>query len=125
MELDDDDSDEAASSTKTTSPSSDATSSSTESTANTSDESSYDATRPDREYKFFRGENAEDSVALVRKINPPPKGVGGFGSHHIRGAHFAAGSGKVQFIHESIDPRLFAKMCNRHDAELVTPAQND
>ena len=44
--------------------------------------------------------------------------VGGFGSQHAGGAHFAIGDGSVRFITQSINPTTFKNLANRADGEL-------
>jgi prepilin-type processing-associated H-X9-DG protein len=38
-----------------------------------------------------------------------------FGSSHASGAHFLFADGKVRFIHEMIDPALYASLADRGD----------
>jgi prepilin-type processing-associated H-X9-DG protein/prepilin-type N-terminal cleavage/methylation domain-containing protein len=45
--------------------------------------------------------------------------VGGFGSRHAGGANFAFGDGSVRFLEQAISMRLFARLGNRADGELL------
>lgn len=47
--------------------------------------------------------------------------VGGFGSYHNRGAHFAFGDGSVRFLNEEIDPNILQNLGNIADGNLPTP----
>jgi prepilin-type N-terminal cleavage/methylation domain-containing protein len=54
-------------------------------------------------------------------VDPPEilLSVGGFGSSHTGGAHFAVGDGSVRFISENIDVTLLQHLCDRADRELT------
>ncbi len=43
----------------------------------------------------------------------------GFGSRHQGGAHIATAGGAVRFVTDSINPRLFRNLGNRHDGEIM------
>jgi len=47
-----------------------------------------------------------------------PLFVGGFGSHHPGGAQFAMGDGSVRFIAQTIVPKTYANLGNRHDRQV-------
>jgi prepilin-type N-terminal cleavage/methylation domain-containing protein/prepilin-type processing-associated H-X9-DG protein len=49
---------------------------------------------------------------------PAPTEVGGFGSVHAGGAHFAFGDGSVRFISENVNRSVFSNLGNRADGEL-------
>ncbi|QDT24831.1 Type II secretion system protein G precursor [Gimesia panareensis] len=63
------------------------------------------------------GQSGEDSDEKP-EIDPLLK-MGGFGSFHVGGAHFAFGDGRVIFISENIDAPLFQQMGNRADGKLM------
>ncbi|MDB5391047.1 MAG: hypothetical protein JWM11_6693 [Planctomycetaceae bacterium] len=44
--------------------------------------------------------------------------VGGFGSHHVGGCHFALGDASVRFTSESIDRTVLKYLLNRNDGNL-------
>ena len=48
-----------------------------------------------------------------------PEHVGGFSSHHTGGAHFALGDGSVRFLNENISEKIFRRLGNRSDGEVV------
>jgi prepilin-type N-terminal cleavage/methylation domain-containing protein len=45
--------------------------------------------------------------------------VGGFGSYHTGGCHFAIGDGSVRFISENIAPAILMQLGNRADGQLM------
>jgi prepilin-type N-terminal cleavage/methylation domain-containing protein len=45
--------------------------------------------------------------------------VGGFGSYHTGGCHFALGDGSVRFISENIAPAILMQLGNRADGQLM------
>jgi prepilin-type N-terminal cleavage/methylation domain-containing protein len=45
--------------------------------------------------------------------------VGGFGSHHVGGCHFALGDGSVRFISENITAAILMHLGNRADGQLM------
>jgi prepilin-type processing-associated H-X9-DG protein len=45
--------------------------------------------------------------------------VGGFSSRHPGGANFAFGDGSVRFLKSTISPRVYRRLGNRADGELV------
>jgi prepilin-type N-terminal cleavage/methylation domain-containing protein/prepilin-type processing-associated H-X9-DG protein len=49
----------------------------------------------------------------------PPWFVGGFSSYHPGGAQFLLCDGSVRFLKESIDGRVFSRLGNRSDGELI------
>ena len=58
---------------------------------------------------------------------PAPAGaaalaVGGFSSHHPGGAQFAFGDGSVQFLNESIAPKVYSQLGHRADGQLLDGA---
>ena len=53
---------------------------------------------------------------------PVIKTVGGFGSPHTGGAHFAMGDGAIRFMSENINPAVFQRLGHRADGKL---AKND
>jgi prepilin-type N-terminal cleavage/methylation domain-containing protein len=48
-------------------------------------------------------------------------GVGGFGSNHVKGAHFAHADGSVRFYSETTDTTLLMYLSTRDGGETVTP----
>jgi hypothetical protein len=48
-------------------------------------------------------------------------GVGGFGSNHVKGAHFAHADGSVKFYSETTATSLLMYMSTRDGGETVTP----
>ncbi|MEM9587198.1 MAG: DUF1559 domain-containing protein [Planctomycetota bacterium] len=50
---------------------------------------------------------------------PPKEIVGGFSSYHVGGAHFGLADGSVQFLTESIDPKLLRNLGHREDGEIM------
>jgi prepilin-type N-terminal cleavage/methylation domain-containing protein/prepilin-type processing-associated H-X9-DG protein len=46
--------------------------------------------------------------------------VGGFSSRHPGGANFAFGDGSVRFLKTTISPKIFRRLGNRADGELVS-----
>ena len=62
---------------------------------------------------------------------PPPGGaptpanlvVGGFSSFHSGGANFAFGDGSVRFLKNSMSPKVFRRLANRADGDLVSADQ--
>ena len=54
------------------------------------------------------------------KIKPPVEPVGGFSSPHPGGANFSFGDGSVKFLKNTIATDVFAKLCNRHDGDVVS-----
>jgi prepilin-type N-terminal cleavage/methylation domain-containing protein/prepilin-type processing-associated H-X9-DG protein len=49
--------------------------------------------------------------------------VGGFGSRHPGGANFAFGDGSVRFLKNTMSLRVFRRLANRADGELVSADQ--
>jgi prepilin-type N-terminal cleavage/methylation domain-containing protein/prepilin-type processing-associated H-X9-DG protein len=49
--------------------------------------------------------------------------VGGYNSRHAGGANFAFGDGSVRFIKTSISPKIFRRLGNRADGELISADQ--
>jgi prepilin-type N-terminal cleavage/methylation domain-containing protein len=45
--------------------------------------------------------------------------VGGFGSPHEGGAHFALGDGSIRFISARVDGETFRRLANRRDGQIV------
>jgi prepilin-type processing-associated H-X9-DG protein len=45
--------------------------------------------------------------------------VGGFGSVHAQGAHFAFGDGSVRFLIDQTDQQTLSRLAQRADGELV------
>ncbi|MCH8828903.1 MAG: DUF1559 domain-containing protein [Planctomycetes bacterium] len=54
-----------------------------------------------------------------KKPADPVTFVGGFSSHHVGGTHIALGDGRVRFISENINTKLFQQLGNRADGELT------
>ena len=49
--------------------------------------------------------------------------VGGYSSRHPGGANFAFGDGSVRFLKSSISPRIFRRLGNRADGEMISADQ--
>jgi hypothetical protein len=47
--------------------------------------------------------------------------VGGFSSHHDRGAHFALGDGSVRFLSEDIERSVLRDLGSMSDGNLPAP----
>ncbi len=62
------------------------------------------------------GDDAPDSIQPLRRQGLY---VGGFGSYHQGGAIFAFGDGHVTFLAESVDWKLYQKLGNRADGEIL------
>ena len=68
----------------------------------------------------IHGPEMHDFHHNQQQQNPMPANhVGGFGSYHAGGAHFAIGDGSVRFISENIEPDMFKSLGNRADGRIV------
>ncbi len=54
---------------------------------------------------------------------PPAPVVGGFGSRHPGGSNFGFGDGSVRFLKNTITPRVFQRLANRADGDLINSDQ--
>ena len=57
---------------------------------------------------------------VVNGNNPSLLKVGGFGSQHVGGCHFAMGDGSVKFVSQNINAPIFKNLINRADGGLPT-----
>jgi prepilin-type N-terminal cleavage/methylation domain-containing protein len=56
---------------------------------------------------------------VANGVNPSLLKVGGFGSSHVGGAHFAMGDGAVRFISQNINVKTLRDLMNRADGSLM------
>jgi prepilin-type N-terminal cleavage/methylation domain-containing protein/prepilin-type processing-associated H-X9-DG protein len=68
-------------------------------------------------------EDEEDKPVVEEEPSDANLKVGGFGSRHPGGANFAFGDGSVKFLKSSISLRVFRRLGNRADGELVSADQ--
>jgi prepilin-type N-terminal cleavage/methylation domain-containing protein/prepilin-type processing-associated H-X9-DG protein len=65
-------------------------------------------------------DESDEPEPPVAPGEPDPRfNVGGYASRHPGGANFAFGDGSVRFLKNSISPRIFRRLGNREDGELV------
>lgn len=55
----------------------------------------------------------------VDESDPALLQVGGFGSHHAGGAHFAFGDGSVRFLSANMAPPLMQYLGHRADGQML------
>jgi prepilin-type N-terminal cleavage/methylation domain-containing protein/prepilin-type processing-associated H-X9-DG protein len=73
-------------------------------------------------------EGANPPAAAARAAGPkgeadPNAYVGSFASKHAGGSNFAFGDGSVRFVKTSISPKVFRRLGNRADGEMVSSDQ--
>ena len=61
----------------------------------------------------------EDTITGNSSVKNQPSSVGGFGSSHPGGALFAFGDGSVRFVSDNIDRKLFERLGDRSDGQLI------
>jgi prepilin-type N-terminal cleavage/methylation domain-containing protein len=64
------------------------------------------------------GSTFDESVDPANRTDPTLI-VGGFGSHHVGGAHFALGDGSVRFVSENANLSLYHQLLDRADGTVV------
>ena len=52
-----------------------------------------------------------------------PEFVGGFGSRHPGGSNFLYGDGSVRFLKSSVSPKIYQRLANRADGEVIDADQ--
>lgn len=67
--------------------------------------------------KEAMGAQPESPASEIPK--PNPLAVGGFSSQHQGGANFALGDGSLRYLSDSIDARVYQRLGNRADGELL------
>ena len=79
------------------------------------------ATDPGSAIKPAPNAAAETKAGQPAPADPTasPTYVGGFASPHSGGLHMGFGDASVQFVSESIDPKLWRQLANRADGSLV------
>ena len=66
-------------------------------------------------------DETEDAKAVRTKIEAEPDSrVGGFSSSHPGGANFLFGDGSVRFLKNSMSAKVFRRLGNRADGELIS-----
>jgi prepilin-type N-terminal cleavage/methylation domain-containing protein/prepilin-type processing-associated H-X9-DG protein len=68
-------------------------------------------------------ESQDELKALIKAGVVPISFVGGFGSHHSFGANFLFCDGSVRFLKQSINLRVYRRLGNRADGELIDSEQ--
>ena len=67
------------------------------------------------------GEDDDEASKPVAAGEPDPTlSVGGYSSRHPGGANFAFGDGSVRFLKNTISPRIFRRLGNRADGEMIS-----
>jgi prepilin-type processing-associated H-X9-DG protein len=66
------------------------------------------------------GEDSFDSADKATSAGSPKFTVGGFSSSHKGGANFAMGDGRVRFLIDSVDMRVYQQLGNRADGALMS-----
>jgi len=60
-----------------------------------------------------------DDAVPEASLSDPALQVGGFGSHHVGGCHYALGDGSVRFISQNMNPEVYEHLLDRADGAVT------